>query len=78
MLNEKKMHANLDFCSALAYDQSEIPINFVPPSVVISRTMGWASHISEQRANNQLIRPSSTYTGPAPRKFVPISQRAKL
>ena len=76
MLNEKKMHPNLDFYSASAYYQCGIPINFYTPVFVISRTSGWAAHIIEQRANNKLIRPSSTYTGPGPRPYVPIDQRS--
>jgi 2-methylcitrate synthase len=80
VLNEKKMHANLDFFAASAYHQCGIPTAFFTPIFVISRTSGWAAHIIEERANNKLIRPSSTYIGPAPRKFTPISQRnnAKL
>lgn len=75
MLNEKKMHANLDFFSASAYYQCGIPIPFYTPIFVIARTSGWAAHIMEQRAADKLIRPKSNYTGPAPRKFVPIDRR---
>lgn len=80
MLNEKKMHANLDFFAASAYHQCGIPTAFFTPIFVISRTSGWSAHIIEQRANNKLIRPSSNYIGPAPRKYIPIDQRndAKL
>jgi 2-methylcitrate synthase len=66
------MHANLDFFSASAYYQSGIPVDFYTPIFVISRISGWTAHIIEQRANNKLIRPSSNYTGPAPRKYVSI------
>ena len=75
MLEQKKMHANLDFYSASAYYQCGIPIPFYTPIFVISRTSGWAAHIIEERENNKLIRPSSNYIGPAPRKYVPIDQR---
>ena len=80
MLSEKKMHANLDFFSASAYYQCGIPISFYTPIFVISRTSGWAAHIIEQRRDNKLIRPSSNYTGPGPRKYVEIDnrERAKL
>lgn len=69
------MHANLDFFAASAYNQCGIPTSFFTPIFVISRTSGWAAHIIEQRANNKLIRPSSNYIGPQPRKFVAIGQR---
>eukprot|EP00922_Rhytidocystis_sp_ex-Travisia-forbesii_P012400 GHVS01018704.1.p1 GENE.GHVS01018704.1~~GHVS01018704.1.p1 ORF type:complete len:448 (+),score=53.23 GHVS01018704.1:98-1441(+) len=75
MLNEKHMYPNLDFYSASAYYQCGIPISFFTPLFVIARTAGWAAHVIEQRENNRLIRPSSAYTGPPPRAFVPIDQR---
>jgi len=75
MLNEKKMHANLDFYAASAYHQCGIPTLFFTPIFVISRTSGWAAHIIEQRSNNKLIRPSSNYIGPEPRPFVAIKER---
>ena len=75
LMKEKKMFPNLDFYSASVYYQCGIPVDFYTPIFVISRTSGWAAHIIEQRANNKLIRPSSNYTGPQPRPFVPIKQR---
>ena len=78
MLNEKKMHANLDFYSASAYFQAGIPIAFYTPIFVISRTAGWSAHIIEQRANNRLIRPSSNYIGPPPRPYVSLGERNAL
>eukprot|EP01132_Coremiostelium_polycephalum_P001997 gene1997-2458_t len=75
MQREKKMFPNLDFYSASTYNQLGIPILFFTPVFVISRTTGWAAHIIEQRANNKLIRPSAIYTGPEPRKYVPINER---
>jgi len=72
---EKKMFPNLDFYTASAYAQCNIPTPLFTPIFVISRTTGWAAHIMEQRANNKLIRPSSNYTGPDPQKFIPIQNR---
>ena len=78
MLKEKKMHANLDFYSASAYFQCGIPISFYTPIFVIARTSGWAAHIIEQRKDNKIIRPTSNYKGPAPRKFTPLLERPRL
>lgn len=75
MWREKKLFANLDFFSALAYRFCGIPTPLFTPIFVIARTAGWSAHILEQRANNRLIRPTADYTGPEPRAFLPIEQR---
>lgn len=75
MRREKHLFPNLDFYSASAYHYCGIPTSFFTPIFVFARTAGWAAHIFEQRADNRLIRPSSEYTGPELRQFVPISER---
>lgn len=75
MRREKKLFPNLDFYSASAYHYCGIPTHLFTPVFVMSRVTGWSAHIFEQRADNRLIRPSSEYTGPDPRKFIPIEAR---
>ncbi len=76
MWDEKKLFPNLDFYSASAYHFCGIPTAMFTPVFVMSRITGWAAHVFEQRENNKLIRPTSEYTGPEPREFVPIALRS--
>ncbi len=75
MRREKKLFPNLDFYAASMYNFLGIPTAMFTPIFVISRTTGWAAHVIEQRSDNRLIRPSSQYTGPEPRPYVPIDKR---
>jgi citrate synthase len=63
MLEEKRIHPNLDFPAGPAYYLMGFDIPMFTPIFVCSRITGWTAHVLEQLADNRLIRPLSLYTG---------------
>ena len=64
MLDEKTIYPNVDFPCGMTYLVMGIPVPQYTPIFVAARVTGWCAHVIEQHADNKLIRPLSTYTGP--------------
>lgn len=75
MREEKQLHPNLDFYTAVAYLLMGIPRDLYTPVFVCSRIAGWCAHVIEQQDHNRLIRPRALYTGPPPQAYVPLERR---
>lgn len=75
MWREKKMFANLDYYAAVIYKMCGVPTHIFPTLFLIARTCGLIAHITEQRAYNRLIHPSSKFIGTEPREFLSIERR---
>jgi citrate synthase len=75
MREEKQLAPNVDFYSASMYHQMGIPTDLYTPIFAMSRVVGWAAHIVEQRTDNRLIRPRARYVGPQERPVPPVAER---
>ena len=69
---ERSLRANVEFYTAVLLEAIGIPRTLFAPTFAASRVVGWCAHVDEQRRVGRLIRPTSTYVGPAPAVESPI------
>ncbi len=69
------INVNVDFYAAIIYLLLGIPQDMFVSVFIMSRISGWIAQISEQKANNILIRPRLNYIGPAEKTYQFIDQR---
>lgn len=75
MKEKKNLYPNLDFYSATAYYQMNLPVSLYTSLFVASRISGWGAHIMEQYDQNTLIRPRSLYQGQVQLKYTSLERR---
>ena len=63
MDKEKKLFPNVDFYGGLLLSELDFDVNLFTPIFVAGRSVGWAAHYFEQRADDTLIRPAAKYVG---------------
>ena len=64
---ERRLRANVEFYTAVLLDAIGVPRTLFSATFAASRVVGWCAHVDEQRRVGRLIRPASTYVGPAAR-----------
>ncbi len=75
MLKRKKLHANVDYYSGLAFYLLGMSADIFTCLFAIARTAGLLAHIAEQHSQNKLIRPRAVYIGKKSQAYVPIAKR---
>jgi citrate synthase len=72
----KRIYANVEFYTAPTLYALGIPADEFTCTFACGRMAGWTAHVLEQLADNRLIRPQATYSGPAIVPYVPVEGRA--
>jgi citrate synthase len=72
---DRRLDTNVEFYTALLLHGLGFPNELFTPVFAIGRVAGWTAHCLEQLRDGRLIRPESTYIGPAGLRFQPLRQR---
>jgi citrate synthase len=75
---ERKLYPNVDFYSGLILEAIGFPTTMFTVLFAVARTVGWVAQWIEmiEDPSQRIGRPRQLFTGPTPRKFVPLEQRA--
>ncbi len=74
---EKKLYPNVDFYSGIILRAMGFPTSMFTVLFALARTVGWTAQWKEmiEDPNQRIGRPRQLYTGPKPRKYVPLHKR---
>src|SRR5215470_1579150 len=61
----RRLEANIEMDAALLLDAIGLPREAFTPVFAIARAPAWIAHALEQRRSGRMLRPASTYVGPA-------------
>lgn len=72
-----KLYPNVDFYSGIMLRAMGFPSTMFPALFALGRTIGWVAQWKEmiEGADQRIARPRQRYTGPAPRAYIPLTQR---
>ena len=75
---ERKLYPNVDFYSGLILQALGIPTHLFTVIFALARTAGWIAQWNEmiEDPEQKIGRPRQLYTGPAPRPFLALRDRA--
>jgi len=62
----RRVEANIEMDAALLLDAIGLPRQAFTPVFAMARMPAWIAHALEQQRSGRMIRPASTYVGPAP------------
>jgi len=62
---ERRLETNVEFYTALLLYGLGVPVDLFTPTFAVGRVLGWCAHCLEQLHDGRLIRPQSSYIGPA-------------
>lgn len=74
---QRKLYPNVDFYSGIIYKAMNIPSQLYTVLFAVARTAGWIAQWKEmiEDPDQKIGRPRQLFTGPEPRKFVPLAKR---
>ena len=74
---ERKLYPNVDFYSGIILRAMGFPTSMFTAIFALARTVGWIAQWNEMVEDpvQKIGRPRQIYTGPRPRKYVPLHKR---